>query len=329
MELKSARAVEVAAWKIKNLEDYEKRLEQAAVRIDELNREHDVAALIIYEAALMKSGRPVDDVRALVRSFRQTWEDEEEPLSIHRVSSVMRVEGDEWFFGDPELRVLTGQLLGQFQHRSAQYNYIDEREVLRRWADSYDTRLFIRRRIYDTEPIVGVISGFDLPLMQYLRVIAGGNTAIPTPELAQVLNTLNVDGTSDNYTILAHVESLALYLDLPAPVVAEILTELVSEGRVAFPEPPAELFQVASAEDEEPSPDAEAPSKKRMSPEERAARRAARRGEAAVKGEEPTKVQDAQYPEAPPASEMEGTDPAVPDPREGDEASGTADKESS
>src|ERR687889_1850257 len=161
--------LEAAAWKVKNLDDYDARLERAARRVDELTKEHQTAALVIYEAALMKSGRPVDEVRRLVREFEETFEDEEEALTIPRASGIMNVEGDGWFFGDAGLRAMTGQLLGQFQHRVAQYNYVDEREVLRRWADGYDTRLFIRRGIYETEPVVGVVSGFDLPLLQYLR----------------------------------------------------------------------------------------------------------------------------------------------------------------
>src|ERR1051325_6024531 len=133
------RAVE-AAWKIRNLEDYDRRLEQAPRRVDELSREHETAALVIYEGALAKSGRAQEEIREMVRLFRDTFEDEEDPLTIPRVSGLMNVEGDSWFFGDEGLRALTGRLLGQFQHRVAQYNYIDEREVLRRWADSYDTR---------------------------------------------------------------------------------------------------------------------------------------------------------------------------------------------
>jgi hypothetical protein len=186
------RAVE-AAWKIRNLEDYDARLERAARRVDELAREHGTAALVVYEAALMKSGRPQEEVREMVRSFRDAFEDEEEPLTIPRASGLMKVEDDSWFFGDERLRVLTGRLLGQFQHRVAQYNYIDDREVLRRWADGYDTRLFIRRRIYETEPVVGVVGGLDLPLIQYLRVIAGGNTLVPTEEVAKALEALGFE----------------------------------------------------------------------------------------------------------------------------------------
>src|SRR5215210_8909110 len=176
-----------AAWKIRNLEDYDGRLERAARRFDEISRGRPEPALVVYETALMKSGRSDDEVRGMVREFRETFEDEEERLTIPRASGIMSVEGDEWFFGDESLRVLTGRLLGQFQHRVAQYNYLDEREVLRRWADGYDTRLFVRRRIHETEPIVGVIGGFDLPLVQYLRVAAGGDTVVPSEEISPTL----------------------------------------------------------------------------------------------------------------------------------------------
>src|SRR5215204_3995511 len=116
------RAVE-AAWKIRNLEDYDGRLERAARRVDELLREHETAALVIYEAALMKSGRPQREVREMVRSFREAFEDE--GLTSPRSSGIVSVEDEAWFFGDASLRVLTGRRLGQFQHRVAQYNYID------------------------------------------------------------------------------------------------------------------------------------------------------------------------------------------------------------
>src|SRR5919206_1290121 len=187
MDLATGGAFEAAAWKVKNLEDYDARLERAVRRVDELARSHETAALVIYEAALMKSGRPIEEVRRLVREFEETFEDEEEELTIPRASGIMNVEGDHWFFGDEGLRAMTGQLLGQFQHRVAQYNYVSEREVLRRWADGYDTRLFIRRRIHETEPIAGVISGVDPPPIQYLRVAAGGDTPMPSPEISRVL----------------------------------------------------------------------------------------------------------------------------------------------
>src|SRR5918992_1631278 len=230
------RVVE-AAWKISNLEDYDARLERAARKVDELLKEHETAALVIYEAALMKSGRPREEVREMVRSFRETFEDEEDPLTIPRTSGIMSVEGDSWFFGDEHLRVLTGRLLGQFQHRVAQYNYIGEREVLRRWADGYDTRLFIRRRIYETEPVVGVVGGFDLSLIQYLRVIAGGDTLVPSENVARVLDALGYESGADDYEVLARAEELALYLELPAPVAGEMLEDLGREGYTDFPEP--------------------------------------------------------------------------------------------
>src|ERR687890_548989 len=237
-ELASGGALETAAWKVKNLDDYDARLERAARRVGDPTRMHETAALVIYEAALTKSGRPLEEVRRLVREFEATFEDPEEDLTIPRASGIMNVEGDEWFFGDEGLRTLTGQLLGQFQHRVAQYNYVDEPEVLRRWADSYDTRLFIRRRIHEPEPIAGVISGVDLPLMQYLRVAAGGDTLVPFPEISSVLVALGIlDEGADDYAVLAAAENLALRLELPAPIVGEILYDFAVEARLDFPEP--------------------------------------------------------------------------------------------
>src|SRR5215210_4605300 len=233
-----------AAWKIRNLADYDGRLERAARRFDEISGERSEPALVVYETALMKSGRSEEEVRGMVREFRETFEDEEEPLTIPYASGVMNVEGEGWFFGDENLRVLTGRLLGQFQHRVAQYNYVNEREVLRRWADGYDTRLFIRRRIYETEPTVGVVAGFDLPLVQYLRVAAGGDTVVPSGELARALLALDVldeEAQDDDYAVLAVAENLALRLELPAPIVGEILYDLAREGRLEFPEPPPEV----------------------------------------------------------------------------------------
>jgi len=237
-----------AAWKIRNLQDYDGRLERAAQRFDEISRERAEPALVVYETALMKSGRSEDEIRGLVREFRETFEDEEEPLDIPRVSSIMSVEGDGWFFGDESLRVLTGRLLGQFQHRVAQYNYVDEREVLRRWADGYDTRLFVRRRIYETEPVVGVVGGLDLTLLQYLRVAAGGNTLVPTNNVRRALDALGYKG--DVYEALAQAEVLALYLELPAPIVGEMLEDLGREGFADFPEPPRETAAPEEAGDE-------------------------------------------------------------------------------
>ena len=227
-----------AAWRIRNLEDYDARLERAARYFDERSGERAEPALVVYETALMRSGRSEDDVRGLVREFRETFEDEEEPLTIPRASGIMNVEGDEWFFGDENLRVLTGRLLGQFQHRVAQYNYVDEPEVLRRWADGYDTRLFVRRRIHETEPVVGVVGGLDLMLFQYLRAAAGGNTLVPTENVAKALGALGYGG--DAYETLATAESLALHLELPAPIVGEMLEDLGREGFSDFPEPRSE-----------------------------------------------------------------------------------------
>src|SRR5919199_1392505 len=212
VDLAAGGALEAAAWKVKNLEDYDARLERAARRVDELAKAHETAALVIYEAALMKSGRPVEEVRKLVREFEQTFEDEEEALTMPRMSSIMNVE----------------------------------REVLRRWADGYDTRLFIRRRIYETEPVVGMISGFDFPLVQYLRVAAGGDTVVPGKEISRALVALDVLGeeaTSDDYAVLAAAENLALRLELPAPIVGEILHDLAVEDRLKFPEPPPETAE--------------------------------------------------------------------------------------
>jgi hypothetical protein len=237
-----------AAWKIRNLGDYDERLERAARRIDVISKERPEPALAVYETALVKSGRSEGEIRGLIREFRETFEDEEEPLDIPRVSGIMNVEGDGWFFGDENLRVLTGRLLGQFQHRVAQYNYVDEREVLRRWADGYDTRLFVRRRIHETEPVVGVVGELDLTLFQYLRVAAGGNTLVPTENVRSALGALGYEG--DAYEILAHAEGLALYLDLPAPIVGEMLEDLGREGFTDFPQPPRETVEPEEADDE-------------------------------------------------------------------------------
>jgi hypothetical protein len=327
------RAAE-AAWKIRNLEDYDRRLERAARRVDELANELDTAALVIYEAALRKSGRPQEEVREMVRHFRETFEDEEEPLTISRTSGILNVEGNSWFFGDETLRVLTGQLLGQFQHRVAQYNYIGEREVLKRWADGYDTRLFIRRRIYETEPIVGVVGGFDLPLLQYLRVIAGGDTVVPSENVARTLEALGYEGDTDDYEILARAEILALHLELPAPVVGEMLEDLGREGYTDFPEPlrdvvepeePAEEGVASEGGDVEGDAAAEEKEEK-PGPGDRAARREVR--EDPEKGEEPSRVQDPQAKDAPSVEQESGEkkEPAAPEAGRGDEP-GSSDRE--
>ncbi len=338
-ELASGEALETAAWKVKNLDNFEARLERAARRVDELAREHETAALVIYEAALMKSGRPRDEVRRLVRRFEETFEDEEEALTIPRASGIMNVEGDEWFFGDGALRTMTGQLLGQFQHRVAQYNYVDEREVLRRWADGYDTRLFIRRRIYETEPVVGVVGGFDLPLLQYLRVAAGGDTLVPSEGVSRALETLGYEGGADDYEMLARAEHLALYLELPAPLVGELLEDFAREGFADFPEPPHEVEDaenIGAGEPEEGSVPSEGGAvsggaagearEEKPSPSDRAARREAR--EDPAKGEEPTRIQDPQAKDAPGVPQESGAseEPAAPEGGRGD-APGTSDRE--
>ena len=319
-----------AAWKIRNLEDYDGRLERAARRFDERSGEYAEPALVVYETALMKSGRDANEVRDLVREFLETFEDEEEPLTIPRASGIMNVEGDGWFFGDGDLRVLTGRLLGQFQHRVAQYNYVDEHEVLRRWADGYDTRLFVRRRIHETEPVVGVVGGLDLTLFQYLRVAAGGNTLVPTENVAGALGSLGYEG--DAYEVLAAAESLALHLDLPAPIVGEMLEDLGREGFTDFPEPPREPAENEAVPPEEGVPSeggavaggaAAEEREQKPAPGDREARRAA--SEDSGKGDEPSRVQDPQASEAPGVAE-EGGEKKQPSPPEGgaEDAPGTA-----
>jgi len=325
------RAVE-AAWKIKNLPDFDRRLERAARGVDKRSGGGGLAAMVVYETALMKSGRPTEEVREKVRSFREAFEDEEEPLTIAHASGIMSVEGDDWFFGDGALRVLTGKLLGQFQHRVAQYNYVDEGEVLRRWADGYDTRLFVRRRILGTEPIIGVVGGLDLQLFQHLRVAAGGNTLVPTPEVAAALDSLGYGTSTDEYETLGSAEELALRLDLPAPVVGEMLQDLGREGFVDYPEPPRE----ETARQEEPADGnvaseggavsggaADEPSEAKPSPAEREER--VRTREEPATGEEPTRVQDPQAKDAPGTTEEEGGVGGAGSPESGsDDQPGTA-----
>jgi hypothetical protein len=96
IDVAAGGTLDAAAWKVKNLGDYDARLERAARAVNEMVREHQTAALVIYEAALMKSGRPVEEVRRLVREFEKTFKNDEEALTIPRASGVMNVEGDEW-----------------------------------------------------------------------------------------------------------------------------------------------------------------------------------------------------------------------------------------
>lgn len=313
-----ADRVSEAAWRIRNLEDYEARLERAARRFDEVSRERSEPSLVIYETALVKSGRSQAEIRDKVRAFRETFEDEEEALTIPHASGIMNVEGDEWFFGDGNLRVLTGRLLGQFQHRVAQYNYVDEREVLRRWADGYDTRLFVRRRIHETEPVAGVVGGLDIMLFQYLRVAAGGNTLVPTENVSKALGALGYGEGEDAYETLARAESLALHLDLPAPIVAEMLEDLGGEGFVDFPEPPHETGEAGVV------PEGDTEEQQKPGPEDRDVRRTAR--EDPGKGDEPSRVQDPQARDAPGVLQ-EGGDKKQPAPPEGKDTPRTAGRE--
>ena len=329
-----ADRVSEAAWKIRNLEDYDARVERAARRFDEISRERREPALVVYETALMKSGRSEDEIRGMVRKFRETFEDEEEPLTIPHASGIMNVEGDEWFFGDGNLRVLTGRLLGQFQHRVAQYNYVSEPEVLKRWADGYDTRLFVRRRIHETEPVVGVVGGLDLMLFQYLRVAAGGNSLVPTENVARALGALGFEG--DAYETLASAESLALHLELPAPLVGAMLEDIGREGFTDFPEPPSEITEDTVEETDEEGVASEGGAvrggaaaeerEEKPSPEDRSARQTAR--EDPGKGAEPSRVQDPQAKDAPGVAEESGEkrQAAPPEGGRGD-APGTADRE--
>ncbi len=330
------RAVE-AAWKIKNLADFDRRLERAAQRVDERSGEGGLAAMVVYEAALMKSGRPREEVREMVRSFREAFEDEEEPLTIAHASGIMRVEGDDWFFGDGALRVLAGRLLGQFQHRVAQYNYVDEGEVLRRWADGYDTRLFVRRRIFETEPVIGVVGGLDLPLLQHLRVAAGGNTLVPSAEVARALGTLSYEPAADEYETLGRAEELALRLDLPAPIVGEMLQELGREGFEDYPEPPRDQVirqeepadaNVASEGGAVSGGAADEPPEAKPAPAERKDRVRTREEPAA--GEEPTRVQDPQAKDAPGVTVEDGGVREAGSPESGrDDQPGTSGREGS
>ncbi len=331
------RAVE-AAWKVRNLEDFDRRLSRAARALDERSGEGNLAAMIVYETALTKSGRPREEIRDMIRSFRETFEDDEEPLTIAHASGIMNVEGDDWFFGDGDLRVLTGKLLGQFQHRVAQYNYVDEKEVLRRWADGYDTRLFVRRRIFETEPVVGVVGGLDLTLLQHLRVAAGGNTLVPTANVAAALEALDYATGADGYETLARAESLALHLDLPAPVVGEMLDELGREGFSDYAEPPREEAPATPEEPEEGAVASEGgavtggaasePGEQKPAPAERAAREAVSGDPAS--GEEPSRVQDPQAKDAPGVSEEVGGKQEPASPRSGrDDAPGTSGEKNS
>jgi hypothetical protein len=61
---------------------------------------------------------------------------------------------------------------------------------------------------------------------------------VPTENVRRALGALGHEG--DVYESLAQAEGLALYLDLPAPIVGEMLEDLGREGFTDFPEPPRE-----------------------------------------------------------------------------------------
>jgi hypothetical protein len=153
-------------------------------------------------------------------------------------------------------------------------------------------------------------------------VAAGGNTLVPTENASKALEALGYEG--DSYEVLANGENLALYLELPAPIVGEMLEDLGREGFTDFPEPPRE-----SAEDEAAEPDesgvvsegsavtggaAAEEGEQKPSPEDRVARRAAR--EDPGRGDEPSRVQDPQAKDAPGVAE-EGGDKKQASPPEG------------
>jgi hypothetical protein len=54
-----------------------------------------------------------------------------------------------------------------------------------------------------------VVRGLDLTLFQHLRVAAGGNTLVPTENVASALQALGYDEGADAYETLARAESLA------------------------------------------------------------------------------------------------------------------------
>jgi hypothetical protein len=158
------------------------------------------------------------------------------------------------------------------------------------------------------------VGEFDLSLLQYLRVIAGGNTLVPSENVARSLEALGYEGGADDYEILARAENLALNLELPAPVLGEMLEDLAREGYTDFPEPPRDVAgpkeerDVASEGREE-----------RPGPEDRAARREAR--EDPEKGDEPSRVQDPQAKDAPGVDQESGPkkEPAAPETGRGGE----------
>jgi hypothetical protein len=123
--------------------------------------------------------------------------------------------------------------------------------------------------------------------------------------------------------VLAAAEGLALRLELPAPIVGEMLTRLAAEDHLRFPEPPAPERPEESAEEAGDAAGATATGgggaggtdeeAEKPSAEDRAARKAARAD--ARRGEEPTRVQDPQAKDAPGTAEEAGDkpEPAAPE----------------
>ena len=154
---------------------------------------------------------------------------------------------------------------------------------------------------------------------------------MPCEEISRALVALGVldDGaTGDDYAVLAAAENLALRLDLPAPVVGEILRDLAVEDRLRFPEPPPEMAETRREEGAEDGAGTGGTDQEsvRPSPEDRTARTAA--GQEADRGEEPTRVQDPQAKDAPGSREEEGGERPTPAPPEtgAEDAPGTRDK---
>jgi hypothetical protein len=171
-----------------------------------------------------------------------------------------------------------------------------------------------------------VVGGFDLPLLQYLRLIAGGNTLVPSENVARALEALGYEEAADDYEVLARAENLALHLELPAPVVGETLEGLASEGYSDFPEPPRDVAEPSEEAREEAAPsesgDVEGKAREAGSGEssaDRAARRAAR--EDPAKGAGPLRVQDPQAKDARGVEQEPGdeAEPAAPESSRGGE----------
>jgi hypothetical protein len=166
-------------------------------------------------------------------------------------------------------------------------------------------------------------------------VTAGGNTLVPSGNVARALEALGYEEGADGYEVLARAENLALHLDLPAPVVGEMLEDFAREGYTDFPEPPPDLAEPEEPEEEEGVPSeggdvkggaAAEEREQEPGPEDRVARRAVR--EDPGKGEEPSRVQDPQAKDAPGVEQEPGRkkEPAPPEEGRGGEP-GTSDQE--